>query len=52
MNIGRLGVRVKPLTPLTITVEGELGRDNHPFLTLNDRDYHANTGYTSVSWSF
>src|SRR5205823_4526138 len=44
VNIGRLGVRVKPLAPLTITVEGERGRDNHPFLTLNDRDYHAING--------
>src|SRR5262249_4425726 len=44
LNIGRLGVRVKPVAPLTITVEGELGRDNHPFLTLNDRNYHTING--------
>jgi len=44
VNIGRLGVRVKPLAPLTITMEGELGRDNHPFLTVNDRNYHAING--------
>jgi hypothetical protein len=44
LNAGRLGLSVKPFQPLTINVDGEIGRDNHPFLPLNDRDYHTING--------
>jgi hypothetical protein len=44
LNIGRIGFQVKPWQPLTVRMEGELGRDNHPFLALNDRNYHAING--------
>jgi hypothetical protein len=44
VNTGRLGLQFKPLKPLTFVVEGEVGRDNHPFLPLSDRDYHTING--------
>jgi hypothetical protein len=44
VNTGRIGTRIKPITPLTISVEGEVGRDNHPLLPLNDRNYHTING--------
>jgi len=35
------GVRLKPLAPLTLVLDGELGRADHPFLPVSDRNYHA-----------
>jgi len=41
MQTGTLGVRLRPVKPLTINLEGELGRDNLPLTPLSDRNYHT-----------
>jgi hypothetical protein len=41
MNTGTLGVRVQPVKPLTINLEGEIGRDNQPFTPISEDNYHT-----------
>src|SRR5450432_834249 len=41
LNTGRLGVRIRPVKPLSITVNGELGRANNPLTPVSDRNYHT-----------
>ena len=41
MNTGTLGVRLQPVKPLTINVEGEIGRDNQPFTPISEDNYHT-----------
>ncbi|HXB68147.1 MAG TPA: hypothetical protein VNY05_07880 [Candidatus Acidoferrales bacterium] len=41
LNTGRLGIRIKPVKPLTITVNGEVGRANNPLTPISDRNYHT-----------
>jgi hypothetical protein len=38
---GLLGVRIKPLKAMTISLESEVGRANHPFTPVSDRNYLA-----------
>lgn len=44
MNTGTLGVRLRPVKPLTINLEGEIGRDNLPFTPISERNYHTASG--------
>jgi len=44
MNTGTLGVRFHPVKPLTINLEGEIGRDNLPLTPISDRNYHTAGG--------
>jgi hypothetical protein len=41
LNTGRAGVRLRPVKPLTITLNGEVGRANNPLTPISDRDYHT-----------
>jgi hypothetical protein len=41
LNSGLLGVRVRPLKGLTVSVDGELGEANQPFTPKGDKNYHA-----------
>ncbi len=41
LNTGRLGLRFRPVMPLSITISGEIGRNDEPFAPRSDRDYHA-----------
>jgi hypothetical protein len=41
---GRLGVRVRPIKPLTINLEGELDRENHPLTPISAAHYHTING--------
>jgi hypothetical protein len=41
LHTGRLGVRIRPVKPLTITVNGELGRADNPLTPVSDRNYHT-----------
>lgn len=43
-NDGRIGLRVRPLKPLSILVSAEIGRGTHPFTPIAERDYHALNG--------
>jgi hypothetical protein len=44
LHAGVLGVQIHPLQPLTIRLDGEVGRDNHPLTPISDRDYHTLNG--------
>jgi len=41
LNAGLFGVRIRPIQPLTIVLDGEVGVANHPFTPKSDRDYQA-----------
>ncbi len=41
LNVGTLGVRIRPVKPLSINLEGEVGRDNRPLTPISDRNYHT-----------
>jgi len=41
LQAGRFGVKLRPLTPLTILLDGEIGHTNQPFTPKSDRDYQA-----------
>ena len=41
LNSGVFGVRIRPLQPLTILLDGEVGRANRPFTPKSPRDYQA-----------
>ena len=40
-NVAALGFRLRPLKPLTINVDAEIGRTNRAYTPWSDRDYHA-----------
>jgi hypothetical protein len=41
INSGVAGLRLRPLKPLTITLDSELSFANHPFTPIADRNFHA-----------
>ena len=41
IHSGLAGLRLHPLKPLTISVDGELGRANRPFFPIGERNYHG-----------
>ncbi|HYL74177.1 MAG TPA: hypothetical protein VEU96_08220 [Bryobacteraceae bacterium] len=40
LNSGTFGVRLRPLKPLTIVFNGDIGRSDHPLTPIADRNYH------------
>ncbi len=41
LHAGTAGFRLRPLKGLTLVADGEIGRQNRPFYTTSERDYHA-----------
>jgi hypothetical protein len=41
LKAGTLGFRLKPIKPLTISVDGEVGRATHPIYPISDGNYQA-----------
>lgn len=41
LNAERLGIRLRPVKPLTFNLEGEVGHASHPLATISDRNYHT-----------
>jgi hypothetical protein len=41
LNAGSFGVRFRPLRPLSINLEGEVGHADHPLTPMSDRNYHT-----------
>jgi hypothetical protein len=39
LNTGIFGIRLKPIKPLTILLDGEVGRANRPLAPISDRNY-------------
>jgi hypothetical protein len=44
LNAGRFGFRLRPLKPLTISVDAEVGSANRPFAPKSDANYHVIEG--------
>jgi hypothetical protein len=44
LHSGLAGVRLKPMKPLTIILDGELARSDRPFTPISDRNFHALRG--------
>jgi hypothetical protein len=43
LNVGAAGFYLRPLKPVTINVDAEIGRNNQPYVPLVGKDYHAIT---------
>lgn len=41
LHAATAGFRFRPVKGLTIVADGEVGRQNQPFFTTSDKDYHA-----------
>lgn len=41
LKAGMLGFRIKPVKGLTISLDGEIGRENHPIYPISDGNYQA-----------
>jgi hypothetical protein len=53
LNSGTVGVQVRPIKPLTIRLNGEIGRDSLPLAPISDRNYHTLGGridYRTRQW--
>jgi hypothetical protein len=46
---GLFGIRLRPLKPLSINLDAEIGRANRPIFPISDGNYHALNG--RVSWT-
>lgn len=44
LNSGLGGLRLRPLKPLTIQLDAEVGRSDRPFLPISEKNYHAFNG--------
>ncbi len=44
LHAGRIGVRFRPLKPLSILLSAEVGRNDQPFTPIAERNYHALNG--------
>jgi hypothetical protein len=44
LHAGLAGIRMQPLKPLTVRLEAEIGRADHPFTPYEDGSYHAING--------
>ena len=57
LSSGTAGVRLRPVKPLTILLDAEIGRADTPFTTLSDTNYHvlgarANYKIKNLTFSF
>lgn len=50
LHSGVFGIRLRPAKPLTISVDGEVGRTNQPFSPVSERNYHAVAGRVQYKW--
>jgi hypothetical protein len=41
LHSGMAGIRLQPLKPLILTLDSEVGRADHPFTPVSERNYHA-----------
>ncbi|MBL8175716.1 MAG: hypothetical protein JNK48_13665 [Bryobacterales bacterium] len=44
LNSGLGGLRLRPIKPLTIQLDAEVGRSDRPFLPIAEKNYHAFNG--------
>jgi hypothetical protein len=43
-HTGLFGIRLRPIQPLTISLDAEITRANRPFFPISERNYHALAG--------
>ena len=41
VHAGQFGIRLRPVKPVLITADAELGRADHPFFPISERNYHT-----------
>src|SRR5262249_26883951 len=41
LHSGLAGIRLRPIKPLTISVDGEVGRADHPIYPVSEKNYHS-----------
>jgi hypothetical protein len=41
LHTGRVGVRLQPWKPLSVSLDAEIGRANRPIYTISEKNYHA-----------
>jgi hypothetical protein len=41
LHTGRLGLRFRPWKPVTINLDGEIGRANNPLTPISEKNYHT-----------
>ncbi len=41
LNAGTAGIQLRPLKPLMLAFDGEIGRQDRPFYPTSDKNYHA-----------
>ena len=41
LHAGTLGFRLRPVKPLTILLDGEIGRANMPYTPISDKNYQV-----------
>jgi hypothetical protein len=41
LNSGIIGVRLKPMPPVSLNLDAEIGRADRPFYPVSERNYHA-----------
>jgi hypothetical protein len=41
LHAGTLGFRFKPVKPMTVTLDGDLGRTDHPIFPISENNYQA-----------
>lgn len=41
LSAGSAGFRLRPAKPLTLALDGEMGRQDHPFYPTSEKNYHA-----------
>jgi hypothetical protein len=44
LNDGRIGIRVRPWKPFSVSVDGEIGRANFPLTAVSEKRYHSING--------
>ncbi len=44
VHAGLIGIRLQPSKPLTISLDGELGRADKPFYPISEKNYHGING--------
>ena len=44
LHAGTFGVRLRPIERLTVSLDGEIGRESRPIFPISDRDYQAFRG--------
>jgi len=50
IHAGEFGLRLRPIKPLTVTLDAEIGRADHPFVPISEKNYHALSGRVQYKW--